>query len=351
MLFVLSLFTQHKSTIMGLPPRLMIFHLILSIGYCFNLGRAIDCGGNQVANTIIVDQQGRGAFNMIQPAIDSIKNNNDQWVKIHINPGKYVGRVNIPIDKPCIILEGSNRGNTIISYGDRNATTTFISMPSNVILSGITFENTFGNNSPAIAAAINGDKTSIFKCGFLGYQDTLFDGYGRHYYKNCYIQGEIDFIFGFAQSYFQSCVINATQDSSLPPGFITAQSRNLPTERGGFVFRKGFVTGIGKVNLGRAWGPYSRVIFWGTDLSSVVLPEGWDAWSYKGNEKNFTYAEVDCTGPGSNIQGRVPWEKKPNEINIHDYSLPIFINQDGWLNNLPSTFSYKKKKNLPSTFV
>jgi pectinesterase len=79
-------------------------------------------------------------------------------------------------------------------------------------------------------------------------------------------------------------VINATQDSSLYPGYITAQSRKLPTDRGGFVFRRGFVTGIGKVNLGRAYGPYSRVIFWGTDLSSVVLPEGWDAWNYKGHE-------------------------------------------------------------------
>ncbi|PNX90345.1 pectinesterase, partial [Trifolium pratense] len=81
-----------------------------------------------------------------------------------------------------------------------------------------------------------------------------------------------------------NCVINATQDSSLPPGFITAQSRNFPTEGGGFVFRKGFVTGIGKVNLGRAWGPYSRVIFWGTNLGSVVLPQGWDAWDYKYHE-------------------------------------------------------------------
>ncbi|WJX59205.1 pectinesterase [Trifolium repens] len=322
---------------MGLPHRSMIFHLILSIGYCFNLGRAIDCGGNHVANTIVVDQQGKGAFNMIQPAIDSIKNNNDQWIKIQINPGRYVGHVNIPYDKPCIILEGSNRGNTIISYGDKQ-TSTFISMPPNVILRGITFENTFGHSERAIAATINGDKTAIFNCGFLGYQDTLFDGSGRHYYKNCYIQGEVDFIFGFAQSYYENCVINATQDSSLYPGYITAQSRKLPTDRGGFVFRRGFVVGIGKVNLGRAYGPYSRVIFWGTDLSSVVQPEGWDAWDYKGHEKNFIYAEVGCTGPGSNTQGRVPWEKKPNEINIYHYSLQIFINQDGWLNNLPTTF-------------
>jgi len=86
----MSLLTPHKSTIIWLSLRPMIFHLIIFIGYCFCLGIAIDCGGNHVRNTTIVDQQGRGAFKMIQPAIDSVKNNNDHWVKIHINPGKYV---------------------------------------------------------------------------------------------------------------------------------------------------------------------------------------------------------------------------------------------------------------------
>jgi len=47
---------------------------------------------------------------------------------------------------------------------------------------------------------------------------------------------------------------------------------------------------------------------------------------------------VDCTGPGSNTKGRVPWEKKPNQININDYSLSSFINEDGWLNNIPNIF-------------
>jgi len=79
-------------------------------------------------------------------------------------------------------------------------------------------------------------------------------------------------------------VINATQGSSKPPGFITAQRRNSSTEPTGFVFRGGQVTGIGKVNLGRAYGPYSRVIFWKTYLSSVILPGGWDAWKYRGHE-------------------------------------------------------------------
>lgn len=59
------------------------------------------------------------------------------------------------------------------------------------------------NIQPALAAAFYGDKSAIFRCGFLGYQDTLFAAVGRHYFKNCYIQGEVDFIFGYGQSYFE----------------------------------------------------------------------------------------------------------------------------------------------------
>lgn len=69
-------------------PRMMIFSLVLFIS-CFYFGRAIDCGGNQVTNTIIVDQNNKGAFVTIQAAIDSIKSQNKYWIMIKINPGIY----------------------------------------------------------------------------------------------------------------------------------------------------------------------------------------------------------------------------------------------------------------------
>jgi len=79
-------------------------------------------------------------------------------------------------------------------------------------------------------------------------------------------------------------VINATQGHAQPAGFITAQRRFSSTESTGFIFKGGRVEGIGKVHLGRAWGPYSRVLFWATHLSAVVLPQGWNAWNYQGRE-------------------------------------------------------------------
>jgi len=56
---------------------------------------------------------------------------------------------------------------------------------------------------PANAAKLYGDKYFFQRCSFIGYQDTLCDLLGRHYFKDCYIQGEVDFIYGYAQSYYK----------------------------------------------------------------------------------------------------------------------------------------------------
>ena len=51
---------------------------------------------------------------------------------------------------------------------------------------------------------------AFYKCGFYGAQDTLFDAIGRHYFKKCYIEGSIDFIFGHGQSFYKVTLITHT---------------------------------------------------------------------------------------------------------------------------------------------
>ncbi|WVY90904.1 hypothetical protein V8G54_036418 [Vigna mungo] len=335
----------------------LFFPLLLFL-CCSCGGAAMDCLGNKIVHTIVVDQQGKGDFTTVQAAIDSIKENNYQWVKIHVNPGKYIEKVIIWEDKACIFLEGQGKEvTTVTSSGYHRATATvasskykikdhlgatFVCFPSNVIVIGITFQNSYnlvGSEAiePAPAAAIYGDKSVFIKCGFESYQDTLFDAQGRHYFKDCYVEGEVDFIYGNGQSYYENCIINATLGRS-PPGFVTAQSRESENEESGFVFRGGCVIGNGEVKLGRAYGAYSRVIFYGTYLSSVVSPQGWDAWGYTGQESRFTYGEVECSGEGANASGRVKWEKKLTNSQLEEFSLSSFINQEGWLSYLPVKF-------------
>ncbi|KAJ9681740.1 hypothetical protein PVL29_017900 [Vitis rotundifolia] len=240
-----------------------------------------------ITKTITVAPSGQANFRRIQDAIDFIPSGNNQWIRIKVFPGK----VNIPIEKPYIFLEGHGAKATIIKWGDHsetNLSATFTSFADNFVAKDISFQNSYNLPEypsqpikPAAAASIYGDKSAFYSCGFMGLQDTLWDVTGRHYFSACYIEGAVDFICGDGQSFYENCHIKMN-GRSLPSGtwggYITAQKRSSPSDPSGFVFDGGAVVGSGKAFLGRAWGPYSRVIFQRTKLDIDVMPEGWDAW-------------------------------------------------------------------------
>ncbi|MCL7037642.1 hypothetical protein MKW94_026012 [Papaver nudicaule] len=135
----------------------------------------------------------------------------------------------------------------------------------------------------AVAAVINGDKSAFYSCGFFGVQDTLWDNIGRHYFKNCFIDGAVDFIMGNGQSIYHNCTIRVLGNAIAAYGsigYITAQSRSSEEESTGFVFKGGVVEGTGKAWLGRAWGSHARVIFSGTYFNDIIIPEGWWPWDF-----------------------------------------------------------------------
>lgn len=135
-----------------------------------------------------------------------------------------------------IMPDGIKRG-TFRSY-------TFFVHAADVTLRNLTIENTAGDSKThgqAIALYAECDRFIAESCRILGHQDTLFTGplppeeyepggfrgptesapriNGRQYYHNCYICGDIDFIFGSATAYFEGCTI-----ASLGPGYVTAAS-------------------------------------------------------------------------------------------------------------------------------
>lgn len=118
-------------------------------------------------------------------------------------------------------------------------------------------------------------------------------------------------------------------------GYITAQGRTNPYDANGFVFMDSLVHGTGMAYLGRPWRSYARVIFYNTNMTNVVVPEGWDAWNLVGHESQLTYAEVGCFGSGSSTAQRVSWVKKLNGPVIQSLSSLNFINNGGWVQDLP----------------
>ncbi|KAL3018989.1 hypothetical protein AAZX31_05G057400 [Glycine max] len=71
------------------------------------------------------------------------------------------------------------------------------------------------NTAPAPMPGMEGWQAVAFRisgCGFYGAQDTLCNDAGRHYYfKECYIEGSIDFIFGNGRSMYKDCVLWSVQ--------------------------------------------------------------------------------------------------------------------------------------------
>lgn len=75
-------------------------------------------------------------------------------------------------------------------------------------------------------------------------------------------------------------------------GAVTAQGRSSNIEDTGFSFLKCKVTGSGALYLGRAWGPFSRVVFAYTYMDNIIVPKGWFNW---GDPNREMYASLSLS--------------------------------------------------------
>ena len=261
---------------------------------------------------VVVSPDGKGDFKTIQQAIDHAPLYGEDRLIVQIRPGIYHERVMVPQDRPRVTFLGTDGAATVITFSMSAITAggTFFSSVVHIEApefeaENITFENSYGVGSQAVAISVQSDKSIFRKCRFLGWQDTVYANRGRQYYKDCYIAGHVDFIFGNATAVFDHCIIH-----SLSAGYITAQSRLAVDSPTGYVFYHCDFTGenTGKgVFLGRPWRPYSRVVYLDCTLGAHIRPEGWDNWRSAENEKTAFYAEYGSTGPGAASAKRVSW--------------------------------------------
>ncbi|KAH0909870.1 hypothetical protein HID58_033191 [Brassica napus] len=264
-----------------------------------------------IVKTVVVGQSGATDFKTIQAAIDSVPSGNNNWIKIQLQNGIYFEKIVIPLEKQKIILQGNNPSEVIIQYNDAGQAHLCGPMLVNAeyfVAINVTFKNSYNNITSSLvpykevkvapSIVLMADKAWFYGCSFISVQDTLADFVGRHYFKNCYIEGAIDFIWGGGQSIYEKCVIyvkGMTKDEmveggAMLPGFITAQGRQSEQDTSGFVFKYCAIKGDGTAFLGRAYRGYSRVVFYATSMSNVVVPQGWDAWLNKGEEYVYLFS-------------------------------------------------------------
>ncbi|MDR1679235.1 MAG: pectin esterase [Prevotellaceae bacterium] len=313
--------------------------IILLTACCFSLS------ANEVKYDIIVAQDGSGNFTSVQEAINSVRGVMTERKTIFIKNGIYREKVVVETHSMNITLVGEDVEKTIISWGDHAnmslpgtdkpmgtfKTYTLLVQGHGFRAENLTIENNAEPLAQAVALHAEGDKAVFVNCRFLGNQDTIYAGnhLSRQYYKNCYIEGTTDFIFGSATVYFEHCSIYSKKNS-----YITAPS--TPQENPfGFVFFQCKLTaaeGINKVYLGRPWRPYGASAFIECVLGSHILPAGWDNWRNADNEKTARFVEINNTGAGADISQRVTWSKQLDKSQEKNYSLEkVFTTiEDTW---------------------
>lgn len=302
--------------------------------------------------TIVVSKDGTGNFTTVQQAIDAVESNVSTKTRILIKTGTYKEKVTVPAEKGPIVLEGENPERTVITYDDfaskknaegkdigtTNSATVFI-FSNDFTAKNISFENSSGRVGQAVAVLTAGDRMIFENCRFLANQDTLYlkgvqdsadkTRPSRNYFKNCYIEGTTDYIFGAGTAVFESCTIYSKESAS----YVTAASTPEENEFG-FVFIHSEITGNTKessVYLGRPWRPFAKTVFVDCEMNATIKPEGWHNWSKPDAEKTTFYAELNSKGAGAEVSKRVSWSHQLDRSDRKKYTAEnILRGKDNW---------------------
>lgn len=302
--------------------------------------------------TIIVSKDGKGNFTTIQQAIDAVEDGTLVRTKIIIRPGTYREKIIVSATKSPISLMGEKAENTTLVYSDHaskqntegknigtTGSSTLFIFSDNFSAKNITFQNDAGPVGQAVAVLTTGDKIAFENCKFLGFQDTLYlkgaqdlqdqSKVSRNYFKNCYIEGTTDYIFGAGTAVFENCTIYSKNNASYVTAASTPQGNQF-----GFVFINCNLTGNAASNsvyLGRPWRPFAKIVYISCAIDSTIKKEGWHNWSKPETEKTTFYGEYNSKGIGADISKRVSWSHQLTKKESKKYTAKnILSGKDKW---------------------
>lgn len=291
---------------------------------------------------VTVAADGSGDFTGIQAAVDAVPSGNTGPFTIKVRPGVYRGQVIIPADKPHIVLRGQGADPTEVMIVDDRANGTpkpgggtwGTSGSASVTISGddfsarnLTFANDFDEaahpeitSKQAVAVLTRADRIVFDNVRFLGNQDTLYLNspdaatVSRVYLRKCYVEGDVDFIFGRATAVFDRCEIRSlNRGSTTNNGYVTAASTSVANPYG-FLITDSKLTSdapAGTVFLGRPWHPsndpaaVAQTVIRNSTIGAHIGPAPWTdfgTWPWR----DARYAEYHNRGPGATITADRP---------------------------------------------
>lgn len=268
-------------------------------------------------------RSGANVFQSITAALSSLDDSSQEPVTIEIAPGIYHEKIEIRRDNLTIVGTGTSPEEVVLTYDDF----AFDDMPdgskrgtfrsysvfldaSNVTMKNLSIENASGDENThgqAIALYAEGDHLYFENLRLIGRQDTLFTGplppkelqpngfigpkqfspriNGRQYYKDCYICGNIDFIFGSATAYFEHCRIESLSHKSEPhaiQGYVSAPSTPEGQEYGYVFYNCSFLSkecAASTCYLARPWRDFAKAVFIQCEVGPHIHPEGFHDWN------------------------------------------------------------------------
>jgi pectinesterase len=315
-------------------------------------------GSRCVAQTkrlqVTVSANGKADYRSVQDAVNHIP---ADGAVIRIAPGIYKEKVVINQKNVSLVGLGMNPRDVLITYGDSAMNTGSTFKSGTVIVTADGFEaenlsivNTWWDEHPdpkdasqAVALQLSSDRAIVDRVHVVSGQDTLFAASltcrsntemgpcsaSREYFNDCFIKGNVDYIFGDAKAVFDHCELHSRPHNTI---MITAQSKHFTAEDSGYYFLGCKITGADngdKVVLGRPWREYASVMFYDTDIEQKIAPEGWSEWG--GRLKTASYREYRSHGPGMNGGNRIieyPPLLADEEKNLTPGKL--LIGQDSW---------------------
>lgn len=258
-------------------------------GSCYLDGIVIDYSSDNasVSHTVRVGTSSLANYSSIQSALDNEVSSAATPLIIELENGVYNEKISV--NQPNVTLKSiSGNSDDVIIQSNYYSSNTFddkgnfipqdekdvgtdqsgtiIVGPkgTNFSMYNITVENTYNTKdntgkdqqTPAVALCINADKVLVNKCKIIGRQDTLYvkGPNNRIYFKDTYIEGTVDFIFGNADAYFEQCNLHMAYFNGKDNGYYTAPNTNEDNQ--GLVFNQCRLTAdsrVEDVSLGRPW--------------------------------------------------------------------------------------------------
>ncbi|MEU6142071.1 pectinesterase family protein [Streptomyces sp. NPDC047081] len=274
--------------------------------------------------TLYVDAQGRGDHTTVKDAVTAAAGSG--WTLV-LAPGVYRETVSVDVtrteatwigaseDPRDVVIVYDNAAGTPKpgggTYGTTGSATTTV-QADGFTARWITFANDWLRadhpeitGTQAVAIKVQGDRSAFAHCRFLGHQDTLYSDsmalgtFARQYYTGCYVEGDVDFVFGRATAVYDRCqfrTLNRTDLAAAPYGFVFAPSTAVANPRGYLVTRSTVSSEAPDAyyKLARPWVP-------GSDPTARPMLTVRDTHLGPG---------IDAVTPYTNMSDTYPWQSQ-----------------------------------------